>query len=69
MLVEPLYCLTMLVSRLRHDPDDETRSLAGRIGDDLAEVVVVRGLELVLDYYLPAGTGFLGEDVSAERTH
>lgn len=47
MLVEPLDGLTMLVSRVGNDPNDHLGTLAGGIGNDLAQIIVVRVLELV----------------------
>ena len=66
MGIEPLDGLTVLVAGVAHDPDDHLGALAGGVGDDRAEMIVVGVLELVLDDYLGACGRVSGVDVRAE---
>ncbi len=69
MLVEPFDGLAMLVTRLFHHPNDHLGTLAGRIGDGFAQMVVVGRRELVFNDDLAPGSGFLRIDVDAERSN
>lgn len=69
MLVEPLDGLTMLVSRMSNDPNNNLSPLAGGISDDLAKVIVVGVLELVLDDDLAPGPNLLRVDVNVEGSN
>ena len=53
----------MFLVRLFHDPHNNIGVLSGGIGDDLAEMVMVRSLELILDDNRPAGGGISGENI------
>ena len=57
----------MLVPELLRHPDDHRGVQAGRVGQELAEVTVVRGLELVLDDRRVAGLHLLAVQIHRER--
>ena len=68
-LVQPIQRGPVLVREALRDPDDHSRAQMGGIGQQLAEVIVIRGLQLVFDDDLGAVVGVPAEDVGGIRAH
>ena len=57
----------MLVREHGCNPDDSFRSKMCGVGQSFTKVIMVCLRQLVLDYYVVAGSGIPGQDVSSER--
>ena len=49
VLIQPVESLPVLLTKFSCDPNHCTRVVAGRICKELSEMIVVCGLELILD--------------------
>ena len=59
----------MLIRELGCDPDDGDGFKAGGVGQQLAEVTVIRAFQLILNQNPAVGRDVLAEDVRPKRTH
>lgn len=66
MLIEPLDSLTMFVARPLDNPDDNLGIFPGRIGDDLAQMIVVGIFKLIFNNNFSAGSFLTGINIRAE---
>src|SRR5690349_1332619 len=67
--VEPIKGLTMFLAEFARDPNNNPRFKARGIGDDLAKVGMVGGLELVLNDYDTITTEVSSDDVTGKVSY
>ena len=63
VVVQPAHGRPVRLLEARRDPDDGLRLYAGKVGEDLAQMVMVRVRQLVLDQHAAAVRGIYGDDV------
>ena len=65
MFVQPLNGTCVFLPRLSNNPHDYTCIKAGRIGDDLAKVIVVGLFQLILNQHRFPGQLIFADDIAA----
>ena len=68
MLIEPFYCLPVLISGTGHHPNDKLSFFSRSVSDDLSQMIMIGIFELVFNNNLTSAPDLLRKYICAEAS-